>query len=152
MSEKTEGLDIHQKETLRLSIVSSARPLLGIPYVWGAEWTDYSLPPEGLDCSELVEGCYRINGLKMPDGSQNQFEFTLPTGVPLPGDLAFFGKGGKTSQIYHVGLVFDSINIIEARGLQLGSSFETGKVILRPISAWQNYANFCGFRAHPHLI
>lgn len=151
-ADNTSTLDAHQKETLRTAIINTARPLLGIPYVWGAEWTDYSLPPDGLDCSELVEGCYKINGLKMPDGSQNQFDFTIPTGTPLPGDLAFFGKGGKPSQIYHVGLIFDVANIIEARGHQLGSSFETGKVILRPISAWQSYVNFCGFRSHPKLI
>lgn len=145
-------LDAHQKDTIRKALVALAGTLLGVKYLFGSEWTDYSKVPEFLDCSETTEGVYLINGLHMPDGAQNQFNFTVPTGNPLPGDLVFFGRGAKTTEVYHVGMVYDQESIIEARGYQPESSFETGKVILRPRSAWEKYANFLGYRAHQKLL
>lgn len=150
--EKTESLSDHQKEVLRTSLIETARKLIGIPYYFGAEWTDYSKPPLYLDCSEMTEGIYHINGLRCPDGAQNQFNAFLPTGSPHPGDLAFFGKGGKTNEVYHVGMVLNESSIIEARGHQPEASFETGKVIIRPIAIWVKYPSFIGFRAHSKLI
>lgn len=144
-------LDSHQKDVIRQALADSARKLLGIPYVFGAEWTDYTKQPAELDCSELVEGVFLINGLRMPDGSQNQFNFTIPAAKPLPGDLVFFGKNGDVAKIYHVGLVLDAVSIIEARGHQPESTFETGKVILRPRASWEAYKHFVGYRAHPKL-
>src|SRR3990167_6896702 len=137
----TPDLDAHQKDTIRHALVESARKLLGVKYEFGSEWSDITKLPEALDCSELTEGTYHQNGLKMPDGSQSQFLFTIPTGTPLPGDLGFFGRGGNPAQVYHVGMIFEThLNqfgnpfgqVIEARGFQPGASFETGKVILRP--------------------
>lgn len=144
-------LDSHQKETIRASLVESAKKLLGVPYEFGAEWTMYAIIPKSLDCSEMVEGIYTLNGLHIPDGSQAQFRFTVPTGTPCPGDLVFFGRGGKPDEVYHVGLVFSETEIIEARGFQPGSSFETGKVILRPRLNWEKYSNWLGYRSHPKL-
>lgn len=147
----TDKLDEHQIEVLRRALITTARPLLGIPYEFGAEWNDLTKLPLTLDCSEMVENVYKINGLTMPDGSQNQFDFTLPAANPLPGDLVFFGRGGNVKQIYHVGLVFDGLNILEARGFQPGAGFETGKVILRFRHLWERYKNFVGYRVHPKL-
>ena len=153
MTDSNGDLDIHQKETLRLEIVGYARKLLGIPYEYGAEWVDHIIKPNSLDCSELVEGVYDLSKLKMPDGSQNQYDFTIPTLNPQPADLAFFGKGGNIKKIYHVGLIMDNLNIIEARGYQPQSDFETGKVITRPRINWENFKpNFIGYRSHPKLI
>lgn len=148
-SKDDSTLDSHQKAIIRQSIIEASNKLLGIPYRLGAEWTAYGVIPTALDCSELVEGVYNLNGLKMPDGSQNQFDFTIPTGSSDIGDLGFFGRGGNPKQIYHVGLIFDKLHMIEARGLQPESNFETGKVILRIRSAWENYKDFCGYRCHP---
>src|SRR3990167_389162 len=150
-SSNMQGLDAQQKETLRAALVETAKKLIGVPYLFGAEWSDITKMPEALDCSELCEGVYHQNGLKMPDGSQNQFNFCVHSPNPLPGDLAFFGRGGKETEIYHVGMVYSESDVIEARGFQPGSSFETGKVILRPISAWIAYKNFISFRSHPRL-
>lgn len=145
------ALDDHQKSVIRASLVAEAKKLLGIPYDFGAEWTDYSKPPLALDCSEMVEGVFKIVGLRMDDGAQNQFKTTMAADKPLPGDLAFMGKGKDIGQIYHVGLVFDDTFIIEARGYQPESSFQTGLVILRPRGAWETYKNFVGYRTHPKL-
>lgn len=147
----SEQLSDDLKQTIRLGLVQLAGKCLDIPYELGAEVVDYNIMPVALDCSELVEYVYNANKLKMPDGSQNQFLFTQPTGNPLPGDLAFFGKEGNPNKIYHVGMVFDKEQIIEARAFDPTARFETGKVILRPIDKWTRYKNFCGFRVHPKL-
>lgn len=145
-------LSAHQIETIRQALIDSARTLMGIPYLWGAEWTDYSKLPVALNCSEMTKGVYKKNGLKMPDGSHAQCDFTIPTGKPQIGDLGFFGKGGSITQIYHVGMIFDEHAMIECRGHQPESPFETGKVILRPRVAWEAYPHFVGYRCHPKLM
>lgn len=150
-------LDDHQKQVIRQSLVDQATKLLGIKYEYGAEWTDRTKLPEALDCSEMIEGVFKIVGLRMEDGAQNQFNMTVPSTLPLPGDLAFLGKSGDIAKIYHVGIVYDAHQIIEARNPQPGASFETGKVILRPRDAWENFKKdgkpiFCGYRSHPKLV
>ena len=144
-------LDIHQKEVIRKALCESAIKLIGIPYEFGAEWTDLTKLPASIDCSELIENVFKLNGLHMPDGSQAQYNFTVHSPNPTAGDLAFFGRGGKPTEIYHVGLVLNDNEIIEARGFQPNSSFETGKVIIRPLQAWISYKNWIGFQAHPKL-
>lgn len=146
-----ETLSPEKKKAFREAIIEEDKKLHGILYEYGAEWTDYSKLPVSLDCSEKIEGEFKICGLPMPDGAQAQYNFTLATERPQPGDLAFFGKNKDINQIYHVGLVFDDGQISEARGHQPESSFETGKVILRPRAAWEGYKNFVGYRAHPKL-
>jgi cell wall-associated NlpC family hydrolase len=145
-------LDDHQKQTIREALVAEGRKLLGIKYEFGAEWTDFSKTPEALDCSELVEGVYHLNGLKMPDGSQSQYDFCIHSPSPRPGDLAFFGRGGNAGQIYHVGMVFDEHDILEARAFDPTASFKTGCVILRDLAKWTGYKNFVEFKSHPKLI
>lgn len=140
-----------QIDSVRKKIVMFAVKLLDVPYEYGAEWTNYNEIPKSLDCSELLEGCYNHFGLRLPDGSQNQFFHTKTTTEPKDADLAFFGRGGKENQIYHVGMIYGE-HILEARGLQPRSSFETGKVILRPRERWETYKNFAGYRAWPKLL
>lgn len=152
MDVQNEMLTTTQKNAIRYDLIESARKLLGVPYVFGAEWTNYTILPEALDCSELIEGIFHLQGLKMPDGNQNQYDATFSTPKPIPGDLGFFGRGGNPHQIYHVGMVFSETEMIEARGLDPAASFETGKVILRPISAWVRWKNFVGFNCHQKLI
>jgi len=147
-----------QKKDLRKKLVQFSTNLLGIEYEYGASWDSYMMIPKTLDCSEMLLGIYQFWGLKMPDGSGAQFEFTQPVAVPQIGDLAFFGRNGRHTRIYHVGMLFSCPegdylkgDIIEARGFQPNSSFETGKVILRPVEKWVNYSNFVGWRVHPKL-
>ena len=155
----------HQDQIIRQSIQTIAKTLLGIPYEaedndpktpWTGKgkWMDLSKPPTSLDCSGLVAGVFKHVGLKMPHGSKHQFNFTLSVNKDFvkPGDLAFFGYDKDIHQVYHVGLVLDSENIIESRKFDPKASFETGKVILRPKSKWEAWDNFLGYRAHPRLV
>lgn len=145
-------LTSEQKLEIRHYLVETAMRLLGIPYEFGAEWKNCIVMPRALDCSELVEGVFHLHKLEMPDGSQAQYDFTKPIVKPVPGDLAFFGKEGNANKIYHVGLVGNYGQIIEARGFDPKAKFETGAVIMRPIENWQAYKNFVSFNAHPRLI
>lgn len=145
-------LDKDTKLSLRYLICKTAERFLNIPYEFGAEWSDYSNLPKTIDCSELVEGVFTICNLKIPDGSQSQYNFTHAVNDVQIGDLAFFGREKNPLKIYHVGIVFFNSQIIEARAFDPSVQFETGKVILRPLEKWKNYKNFCGFRSHPKLI
>jgi len=73
---------------------------VGTPYVWGGE-----TPGVGFDCSGLVQAAYKVAGISLPRGAQDQFDAgpELGSGTILePGDLVFFG-GGPDS-VSHVGL------------------------------------------------
>ena len=154
MENSHDNIDItpESKIALRRAIVNESGKLLGIPYEFGAEWTDYSKSPISLDCSELVEGVFHLVKLELPDGAQNQYNSTVFTDTPRPGDLAFFGRSKDPSKIYHVGIVYDEKNIVEARGYDPTSNFETGKVILRERVYWDRWKNFCGYRSHKKLV
>lgn len=136
----------------RLKLQDEFGKLLGVKYKFGAEWTDYSKLPEFIDCSESVEGVCHKSGLEAWDGSQNQFDHMKPIDKRDIGNFAFFGHGKDTSKIYHVGMIYDANNIIEARALDAAAHFKTGEVILRPIEKWVNWKDFVGFRVHPQLV
>lgn len=141
-----------EKKAIREKLVMFASKLIGIPYEYGTEWKDHKVIPESLDCSEMCENIFNHIGLKMPDGSQNQYDFTVPVSEYQIGDLIFFGRGGRSGQIYHVGMIYDKDQVIEARAFDPSASFETGKTILRPLAKWMGFKNYCGIRSHPRLV
>ncbi len=145
-------LDPHINEEIRKSIILQASKLIGIPYKLGAKWEDFSKPPSFLDCSGLAESVFKLAGLKIPDGSQNQFNFTiaLDKEKARPGDLAFFAEGKDITKIYHVGIVYSDDGMIEARAFD-GRDW-TGKVCIRERSKWESWHNFVGYRIHPKLL
>jgi len=113
---------------------------LGKPYKFGVEVKLTEANPLEFDCSELIEWSYAQIGIKVPDGSYNQYEQSVPVnGVVQFGDLAFFKKpdGGP---VYHVGMIFNCMSFIEARGNP------SNKVKLTPLSEWINHPNFTGLR------
>ena len=98
------------KGDLRAELVDTARRFLGIPYLWGG--TDAQ---DGFDCSGLVMVTYRLNGLKLPRTSREQFCAGKPVekNELRQGDLVFFAtNGGKT--ISHVGLYIGAGKFIHA--------------------------------------
>lgn len=65
-------------------IVSAARSQIGVPYVWGG-----STPGVGLDCSGLVQWCYRQAGISIPRTSSEIRSKGSVVSDPQPGDICW---------------------------------------------------------------
>ncbi len=94
----------------KLSVVKTARQLLGIPYRYGG-----STPKAGFDCSGLVYYSYRQAGLNIARTSKEQYHQAQPVSRRhlQPGDLIFFRSnyGGFVS---HVGIYLGKNEFIHA--------------------------------------
>lgn len=93
--------------------VTVAKRYLGVPYVWGGT------TPAGFDCSGLVQYVYAQIGISLPRTSRTQF--TIGQFIPRsrtdllePGDLVFFGYGGDSNKIHHVGIYAGGGSFINA--------------------------------------
>lgn len=82
-------------------IVSAARSQIGVPYVWGG-----STPGVGLDCSGLVQWCYRQAGISIPRTSSEIRSAGTVVSDPQPGDICW--KPG------HVAIYVGNGQMIEA--------------------------------------
>lgn len=86
-------------EGLRANLVETARSYLGVPYLWGGT------SAQGFDCSGLTLSIYRLNGLRLPRSSRDQYEAGTPISVQAlqRGDLLFFATSGA-GRVSHVGV------------------------------------------------
>jgi cell wall-associated NlpC family hydrolase len=94
---------------LRASLVETAEGYLGVPYLFGGTTA------RGFDCSGLTGAVYRLNGLRLPRSSEEQFEAGSPVDLDeaRPGDLLFFAtEGGR--RVSHVGLYLGHGTFIHA--------------------------------------
>jgi len=93
-----------------LSVVTSyAKAFLGIPYLWGGTSC------RGIDCSGLVQLCYRMGGYNLPRDAQPQYEAlsrSITREQMQTGDLIFFGQ----KQITHVALALNNYEYLHAEG------------------------------------
>ena len=93
-----------------LAVVTSyAKAFLGVPYLWGGtSW-------RGIDCSGLVQLCYRMGGYVLPRDADQQYEalsHDIKREDMQVGDLIFFGR----KQITHVALALNQHEYIHAEG------------------------------------
>jgi len=86
---------------------------VGVPYVWGGT------TPAGFDCSGLTQYVYREIGISIPRTSRSQFQ--AGSHIPAdrldllaPGDLVFFGYGGDSGRVHHVGIYVGSGDYLHA--------------------------------------
>jgi peptidoglycan endopeptidase LytE len=78
-------------------VIGLAETWLGVPYVFGG------CSRAGVDCSCLITERLRGRGLRLPRVAVDQFNATMPTADPLPGDLVFFANTYQPG-ISHVGI------------------------------------------------
>ena len=96
---------------LRANLVETGRSYLGVPYLWGGTTA------RGFDCSGLAMAVYRLNGLRLPRSSREQYEAGSPVALPRmrAGDLLFFSMDGSGT-VTHVALYEGDGTFIHAPG------------------------------------
>jgi cell wall-associated NlpC family hydrolase len=104
-----------------------ARSYLGVRYLWGG------MTRRGIDCSGLTYQAFRAIGRTLPRDAADQSLVGRPVRRAhlRPGDLVFFGPGGRRS-IHHVG-------IYAGGGLVLHAPHTGSAVQLTPLSSWSDY-------------
>ena len=118
------------------SVVDIALAQVGKPYIFGTEG------PDTFDCSGLVQYSYKQVGISLPHSSQaqcnlvkNKGHLVTNTSYLSPGDLVFWGYGGSSSSIYHVGIYIGGGRYVHASSPGVG-------VITSSLSS--NSRNFVG--------
>ncbi|MCX0353395.1 NlpC/P60 family protein [Clostridium perfringens] len=98
-----QGGGIDGSDSLRNSVVNSARKLIGKPYVWGGNY-----PPlgsdAGTDCSGLMQWAYNDNGIKISRTTYTQIKEGIEVSEAelKPGDLIFlrFSSPGVPEHVF----------------------------------------------------
>jgi cell wall-associated NlpC family hydrolase len=95
--------------------LAEARKQLDVAYLWGGT------TPAGFDCSGLMQYAYAAIGISLPRTSRSQYRIGtfIPedrTDLLEPGDLVFFGYGGDSDRIHHVGMYAGNDVFLHAPG------------------------------------
>ena len=112
--------------TIAQDLISAAKSHIGARYRRG------SIGPKAFDCSGFTSYVFQRLGISLKRSSQEQHtqgEAITEVSQMLPGDLVFFGRGGKA--VNHVGIVthvnaedstFSFIHASTSRGVRIDSS------------------------------
>ena len=101
-------IDAENLSMERALILASAKQALGTPYQWGGNSLE-----SGVDCSGLVQMSYAAAGIQVPRTSNQQYQALDHRDRARPGDLLFFGAGGRAT---HVGIYLGDRRMIHAPG------------------------------------
>ena len=111
-------------------VVSKAKEMLGLPYVWGG--TD---PERGVDCSGLVKSVYSSFGIELPRLSADQARAGRPVASMndvRPGDLIAWDNSSRNNGADHIAIYAGNGQMIEAPR-------PGGKVQLVPVTTPPDY-------------
>lgn len=104
-------------------IVNAAYSQIGVPYVWGG-----TTPGVGLDCSGLVQYCYRQAGISIPRTSGDILAAGTIVSNPQPGDICWTSG--------HVAIYIGGGQMIEAQ--QTGVPVKVSSVRVTYYVRYQN--------------
>ncbi len=93
------------------SVIATANSFLNVPYLWGGKSIF------GIDCSGLVQVCFRTAGVFLPRDAWQQVQAGQTVEFvnhAQPGDIAFFDN--EEGRIIHVGILINSNEIIHSSG------------------------------------
>lgn len=114
-SHDLELLQKIESNQLRQKIVSTAQLFIGHPYLWGGRAVFQNKSIASVDCSGIVNLCYRRCGLIIPRDAHDQFLICSKIAKEQlqPADLMFFSPIDK-QRITHVVLYVGNHQFIEA--------------------------------------
>jgi cell wall-associated NlpC family hydrolase len=105
--------------TLGQKVLGHAERFIGVPYLWGG------CSPFGIDCSGLVQVCYKLEGLQLLRDADLQFadkrfckieeDASLDKAKFAAGDLLVFGSNGS---ITHIGIASGDGRFLHSSGRQ----------------------------------
>lgn len=134
-SQLDSGIDPARLNERLDGIVTTAKTLIGRPYVWGGT------TPAGIDCSGFAGFVYSRYNIKLPRTAEEQFHAVnqISRQQARPGDLVFFPR--SDGFVYHVAIYAGGGMIVEARNPRVG-------VLLDPI--WAPNVTFGTVRSLGH--
>ena len=118
---------IASRETSPTNLVSTAKSMMGIPYLWGGTSI------KGVDCSGFTKTIFYLNGKVIPRDASQQVNQGLEVDTEKNwdnlevGDLLFFGEKAteeKKERVVHVGMWIGNNEFIHSRGRVRISSFD----------------------------
>lgn len=116
---------------------------VGKKYVFGWEVDLNDPDPRAFDCSEFVQWLFHQLGAKMPDGSWNQYEASIPVVTPGPLDLGFLRY--VDGPVFHVVVRYDDFWCINPKGAEIG-------VIKEEVRNFEKNITFAGWRRPKCLL
>ena len=114
------------------SVESSAKTLIGIPYLWGGTSV------KGMDCSGFTKTAFRMNGMELHRDANQQALMgeDISPGENFQnlrkGDLLFFGRKsapGKPERISHVAIYLENRGFIHSSGRVRFGSFDPSSAL-----------------------
>ena len=117
------------RKKLSYQIVKTAKTFVGLPYLFGGRSfynQNFKNQLTSIDCSSLIQLCYKVNGINIPRNTASQYEASRKIEKePNLGDLIFFATHNTTEKIKHVLLYMGNNFLLES----LGGKLRTTRIV-----------------------
>lgn len=126
--DETSGAWVNNTGT---QMIQEALKYIGTRYQYGGN----SLT-NGVDCSGYTQQIHYLFGISIPRTSASQYTGSHKISSPLPGDLAFFGKGSVSHVAFYMGRYLNSDNYL------VHASSSKNEVRVDPLSYRSDFIGF----------